>query len=80
MSFETPFEAKMAAIRYLDEHNIIDVVANETEDIFNNGNKILICPVCGKEFLTKSMFSQKYCEECKFFGKIYLHFAKIVLR
>lgn len=76
MSFETPFEAKMAAIRYLDEHNIIDVVANETEDIFNNGNKILICPVCGKEFLTKSMFSQKYCEEC---NDKYSHSEKSVL-
>ena len=64
MSFKTPFEAKMAAVRYLDEHNIIDVVADESEDIFKAGNKILICPVCGKEFLTKSMLSQKYCEDC----------------
>lgn len=75
MRFKTPFEAKMAAIRYLDEHNIISIVVEEKEDIFKSGNKILICPVCGKEFFTKSMFSQKYCDECN----KYSHSEKSVL-
>lgn len=77
MKFNTPFEAKMAAIRYLDEHDIIDVVPYELgKGDYSDNTKILICPVCGKEFETMSMFSQKYCEEC---NNIYSHSEKTVL-